>query len=131
MLLYYVNSKSREQLVPYIILNSSPGSVIISDKTSAYINIRQNLSILDRIGYNHMWVNHSEEWVHSMLPEIHTQNIENRWRRFKMSINHKKRHLEKDILDSYVNSFILRVDLDEEGFFFALVEIINQLIGPA
>ena len=129
LLLFTVDDKSRDSLVPLIIRYTSPESVIITDKSSSYINTRTNQSVLDTLGYSHLWVNHTNEWVHSTIPEVHTQNIERVWRTFKASISHTKRHLEREILDEYVSTFILRYNLYPEAFFNTLIGFIQELIG--
>ena len=129
LLLFTVDDKSRASLVPRIIHHSEIDAVLLSDKTSSLVNARRNESVLDNIGYTHLWVNHSQEWVHSHLPDVHTQNIENTWRRLKSSISHVKRHLSKEILDDYISVFMMRYNLNENDFFYAFIEIMKTVLS--
>lgn len=65
--------RSAACLIPIIKRYVLPGSIIVSDKWAAY-------RTLSAEGYTHWNVNHSEEFVSSVNPECHTQNIERLWR---------------------------------------------------
>ena len=59
-----------------------PDSHIMSDMWAAYANI-------DTIGngvYLHSFINHSQNFVHPIDREIHTQTIENTWMRAKRKL---------------------------------------------
>ena len=56
-----------------------PGSHIMSDIWAAYANI----DTIDNRVYLHSFINHSQNFVHPIDQEIHTQTIENMWMRAK------------------------------------------------
>ena len=55
ILIYLSNSKSREDLIPFIIDHVAIGSLIYSDKASMYVEKRENASFLETLGldYDH------------------------------------------------------------------------------
>ena len=59
-------------------------STIITDEWQRY-------SRLTECGYIHQTLNHSVEFVSSMNPEIHTNNIERLWRTLKNNVSRNTR----------------------------------------
>lgn len=74
-----VHRRDAETLLAIINEHILPGTTIMSDQWATYDQL-QNL------GFNHGRVNHRQNFVD---PNIHTQNVENLWGRFKKS--HMKR----------------------------------------
>ena len=70
------DDRSAAGLLPIIKKFIKPGSIIVSDKWKAYSN-------LNREGYTHWSVNHSEEFVAADDERVHTQNIERLWQDLK------------------------------------------------
>ena len=70
------DDRSAACLLPIIKKFIKPGSIIVSDKWKAYSN-------LNREGYTHWSINHSEEFVAADDERVHTQNIERLWRDLK------------------------------------------------
>ena len=66
------NSRSESTLIELIKKHIAPGTILFSDCWKGYIN-------LEKHGYKHLSVNHSENFVD---PEtrVHTQTIESSWR---------------------------------------------------
>lgn len=60
-----------------------PGSTVLTDMHSMYVNLPQYTSKLAPYGYYHMWSNHSQEYVHKKFTFVHTMNIERDWGMFK------------------------------------------------
>ena len=63
-------------LIPLIQKYILPGFIIVSDCWRAYITIKD-------LGYQHLQINHSENFVDPDNVSIHTQNIECFWRDLK------------------------------------------------
>ncbi|KAH9115851.1 hypothetical protein LEN26_012953 [Aphanomyces euteiches] len=75
------NDRTRARLVPIIANHIREGTLIVSDKFSAYVSQRNTLAnnpALARMGYSHMWVNHSRNFVNP-VNGAHTQSIEGVW----------------------------------------------------
>ena len=51
--LFYVDNRKKKTLIPIILQHVEPGSLIISDKFSSYVNLRREESHLDEYGYYH------------------------------------------------------------------------------
>lgn len=83
-----VRNRKRETLFPVILEYIEPGTTIISDKWSAYEGI-------ESLGYSHLSVNHSENFVDPLNPITHTQNIENFWRWAKRKFLSTTKNKEK------------------------------------
>jgi hypothetical protein len=127
MALFHVPDRKLKTLLPYIIENIPEEKTIISDKFSGYVNIKKDTSKLEDFNYTHFWVNHSKEFVDSTQPFIHTQNIERLWRSLRNSISSIKRAFEPDLVDDYLNTFILKTRLNEQELFeFILKAIIMK-----
>ena len=75
VLLFHVPNRRRATLVPYIENHVNPGSTIISDMYSVYVNSRNGESYLSTLGYDHH-INHSENYVDPVNNWVHTNNIE-------------------------------------------------------
>ena len=58
-------------------------------------------------GFDHVMVNHSENFVDPQNPDIHTQSIESLWQKFKMG--HKKRYgTHESLFSTYLVDFVWR-----------------------
>jgi hypothetical protein len=76
--------------------------------------LHSNDSKLEQHGYTHFWVNHSIEFVDAIQKFIHTQNIERTWRSLRNSISSVKRTLSPAIIKGYLDTFILKSQLNAE-----------------
>lgn len=71
--LVLVQDRTADTLIPIIQRKIRPGSTIVSDMWKGYDQLSQ-------LGYNHLKINHSENFVNPFERTAHTQNIENFWR---------------------------------------------------
>ena len=97
----------------------SPGTVIISDCWKAYHN-------LDKHGYTHKTVNHSQEFKNE--DGDHTNKIEGHWRQMKASFpthGRKKQHYS-----SYLAEFIWRYTHREDDLFWAFLTDVKKIYDP-
>ena len=85
--------RNKETLWPLIEKYIVKGSVIVSDKWKAYQG-------LESLGYKHLVINHSENFVDPANPDVHTQNIERMWRTVKSWI--KRPGMQAQYLDQYL-----------------------------
>jgi hypothetical protein len=69
--MFRVEKRDYKSLLPIILCNVAPGTEIVSDEWKAYIHI-------DKLGYKHYTVNHSENFVNPKTKR-HTQLIECLW----------------------------------------------------
>ncbi|KAH9128003.1 hypothetical protein LEN26_009173, partial [Aphanomyces euteiches] len=72
------NDRTRQRLVPIIANHIREGTLIVSDKFSAYVSANErntlaNNPALARMGYSHMWVNYSRNFVNP-VNGAHTQD---------------------------------------------------------
>ena len=89
--------RTAEVLVGHIKKYNLPGSVVYSDMWKGYDSLGKN-------GYTHHLANHFKEFVSSIDPTIHTQNIERLWRDVKECI--KKPGMVLHHLHKYIARFI-------------------------
>ena len=68
-------------ILPKILKYIGFGSRIISDCFGVYVNnhIVPKESNLVGFGYFHSWINHGQQFVSFLSPNVHTNNIENEW----------------------------------------------------
>ena len=97
-----VERRDANTLLPLIQQYIRPGMTIASDMWRAYFNIDQ---LPD--GYNHIMVNHSENFVNPLNPDARTQAIESLWQKFKMG--HKKRYgTHETLFSKFLVDFVWR-----------------------
>ena len=96
-LTFRVSDRTRETLVTRLVQEFiQPGTVIISDKFSPYFN-------LNDIGYTHLMVNHSENFVDPYIG-AHTNTIEGVWNAVKKKLK-RMCGTFKHQLPSYLDEF--------------------------
>ena len=118
--------RSTATLLPYIIRHAQNGAMILSDKSSSYVNMRASTSGFGAMGFDHYWVNHTANWAHPVNSSINTNSIERVWRSLKGSIRQIKRKVETDIIEDYMNSFLIRTYVNEEILLELLLHILSQ-----
>ena len=106
-LVFLVQGKYQNSLLPIIHQHCDQGSTVISDSMASYVNYRNGQSHIENMGYDHFWVNHSNEWVNQNFSDVHTNTVERGWRNLKSSISVTKRTLRSEILESYINTFMI------------------------
>ena len=83
----------------------------MSDEWKSYYN-------LDKYGYIHKTINHSQNFVDPFDDQIHTQTIENAWKHLKQTF--PKNGTSDELKESYVHEYIYRqcnnVDFVEKFF---------------
>ena len=114
-------------MLPILQRHTEEGSTIISDMFSVYVNPRSGESYLNSLGYDHHYVNHSENYVDPVNNWIHTNNIEGNWRRLKHSISHIKKPVKDDHVDGYLSSFMMKNGSKKEDFFNIFLDILGKL----
>lgn len=77
----------------------------VSPKATIYTDQYGSYKQLNRLGYNHSWVNHKKQFTYG---DIYTQNIENFWSHLKRGITGVYRVVSKKYLQSYVDEFGFR-----------------------
>ena len=112
--LFCVPNRKHDTLIPYIMENIKPSSTVMTDKMASYIDIKRNESKLEQYGYQHMWVNHSVEFVSSYIPEVHSNTIERCWRSVRNSISTIKRKFSPKIVQEYLDVFVARSHFKED-----------------
>ena len=103
-LIFPVQNKTREVLLPILINHVENCATIISDKFSTYVS-RNGRSNLEEIGFDHYFINHSLHFVDPIQPFIHINNTERIWRSLKASISHVKRALPDNTVYSFIDTF--------------------------
>jgi hypothetical protein len=110
MVMIHVPNKSSNTLHPILANNIAQGSTIISDKMSSYVT-RNNRSLLNQYGYQHLWTNHSLYYVDPTDNRIHTNTIERLWRKFRLSISHIRRSVSSENIQSEIDYFNFKEQL--------------------
>ena len=109
LVIYIADDKSKGSLHPIILNHVLPGSTIYSDKMASYCS-RSGKSHLEPYGFTHFVINHSLNYVDPISPHIHTNNIERSWRSLKSFISYTKRSMAADVLETYINTFLLKIN---------------------
>lgn len=112
----YVMDRTKETLEREIIENIYPQSVILSDCWKSYNNI-------ENIGYFHLKVNHSKNFVDPIFPDIHTQSIESLWGKLKKFFK-KKNITRRERMEEHIQEFIFRQR--KKNIFIELLKIIIE-----
>ena len=97
--LIYVDHRNAETLLPIIREKIAPGTTIVSDFWAAY-------NTISNLGYNHLTVNHSINFV-DPVTFANTQRVENMWMRAKRR-NKRECGTRKELLESYLIEFMWR-----------------------
>lgn len=113
-----VHNRTKSTLQRAIQEKILPGSTIYHDGWAAYGD-------LEEIGFQHGEVIHDRNFVNPLNPNIHTQNIENFWMRFKKHMN-KKGTNRRIHLDEYFKETIFRIINGEEIFEKIIILIIQK-----
>lgn len=74
-----VPDRKKRTLLPLIEKHIAPGSIIVSDEWSSYEE-------LNSMGYRHLTVCHTQNFVNPENVHAHTQTVENMWRWAKQRI---------------------------------------------
>lgn len=103
--LYLLQKRTKESLFGKILQHIGHASTIYSDCYSAYVNNRTipKESYLEKLGYNHLFVNHKIQFVSSLLENVHINKIERMWKNIKkfISISTPKIFIEESIFKYY------------------------------
>ena len=97
--LFIVNNRSAAELIPHIQNIVLPGTTIISDQWAAY-------NSLNTLGYVHLTVNHSENFV-DPATGAHTQTIESFWSHSK-AIFKNMRGSKRNQLPAHLDEVMFR-----------------------
>lgn len=105
-----VENRRRETLFPIIKQRIALGTTIIHDKFAVYDTLESDL------GFSHLVINHSKNFVDPTNKAIHTNKIELLWGDLKASILSYQGDLN---LKHYVQAYVYRkMYLDQEGRHF-------------
>ena len=95
-----VPDRSQRTLVEVLRRNVLPESIIISDEWRGYSGLRES-------GFQHYTVNHSQNFVNPLFPNVHTQGIESFWSRLKFFFRRNKLRNRVHLKD-YLAEFLFR-----------------------
>jgi len=116
-----VQNRSAKTLVPIITKwIRKDTKYLVSDEWRAY-------SKLKILGYNHVTVTHRKEFVKSDNPEIHTQNIENRWGLLK-GLMKRRGKISRANFNERIKEIVWRV-INKQNIQLKLLEIISKNIN--
>ena len=107
--------------------NVRPGSIVISDKFSSYLNLKKEESSIDPYEYYHFWVNHSKEFVNRYQSFIHTNGIERSWRCVRNQISSIKRTFRPKLVQEYLDVFMVKSTKTAQEFYQFMIQVIVQL----
>jgi hypothetical protein len=88
------------------------GTTIISDLWKAYNGIANW-----PMNYTHRRINHSENFVDPLDPEVHTQNVESLWSRFKKSHVKRTNGMWTEHMGDYVQDYMWRQLFSQDTMF--------------
>ena len=114
-----VEKRDRNTLIPIIEQWIKPGTTIISDFWKPY-------DILGEIGYEHLKVNHSIQFVND--DGDHTNKIEGHWRVAKASL--PRFGVKKEFYSSYLASFIWKYLNKDKNQFTEFIKVISHVYNP-
>jgi hypothetical protein len=97
-----VEHRDRDTLRPLICQFIRRNTTIVTDCWLAY----QGLETWG-MGYTHLTVNHSQNFVNPLNPDAHTQTIESQWQKFKQ--RHKTQFgTHETLFSTYIGDFMWR-----------------------
>jgi hypothetical protein len=119
-----VKDRSKESLIPPLIENIRPGSIVVTDCYSAYTNLmKEHPGML----YRHIRVNHSDK-THPFkdpVTGITSNRIEGLWQRFKA--RHKNENgTHRSVLLSHTAEFLWRKRYADDHFYHIMRAIRSQ-----
>ena len=126
VLLFPVQNKSKEVLLPILVQHVEEGSQVFSDKYSSYVT-RFGRSHIEEEGFDHYFINHFLHFVDPVQSFIHTNNIERTWRSLKASISHVKRSLSNENIDSFLNTFQFQTFFSQENLYDVFLQILVSI----
>ena len=100
--MYSVDRRNAATLLPIIEASIHPHTTIMSDSWAAYNNIGQ----MPRMGYTHLTVNHSQNFV-DPITGANTQTIESHWSHAKQR-NKRQRGTHRHMVESYLCEWMWR-----------------------
>jgi len=108
-----VVSRTEEKLHSIILKYVSLDSTLYTDCYSAYVNnkVFPKESKLVHYGYSHQFVNHTEEFVSQIFPQIHTNTVERLWKELKKDV--KMKHTRHKYL-LHIGRFVFMRSLERE-----------------
>ncbi len=113
---FVVENNRKYNLVPRVLENVAPGSILNTDELSAYRYIGR------KGGYYHVTVNHAQEqWADGIH---HTNRIEGFWSHLKRGISSTHVHVSKQHMQKYVDEFAFRYNNRH-----APAEMFNRLLA--
>ena len=95
-----VTDRSAETLLPILIENIHPDSLVISDCWKSYANVSKYFS-------EHKMANHSLHFVDPNDSKVHTNSIESQWRVLKRSVL-PKNGTSKQLYSSYFSMYCVK-----------------------
>jgi transposase-like protein len=95
-----VRNRKRVTLLEVLQRRANAAALIVTDGWRSY----QDLALH---GFNHSWVNHCENFVSPVDPEVHTQGIENLWGGLRKFLNRKGSYTRLH-LAAYLKEFTFR-----------------------
>ena len=116
------NKRDRRTLEPIILAHILPGTTVISDCWKAYDH-------LGAVGFNHLTVNHSYNFVDPNTG-AHTNNIENLWWQVKRQLS--ETHTRKSTINwtRHLCEYMWRHSQKEEELFEKFLEHASELYNP-
>jgi len=110
-----------------ILTHVEEGSTIISDKFATYVNQHSSESNLSQYGYTHVYVNHQNEYTDPIQTWIHTDTIEREWRSLRTYICPIRRSIKPEILQGYIDTFLLKSTIRDQVFADIFLQMMAQL----
>jgi len=125
VIIYPVLYRKREILINIVKKHVKPGSLILSDRFSAYWNNRTSppTSHLIPHGYLHLGINHSIHFVSDINNQIHTNTIERVWRSLKGKFKNFK---PKKQIQQTISQFIMETWIPKEDRYYFMLYLIYE-----
>ena len=125
VIIYPVLYRRRAIFISIIRKHVKPGSLILSDRFSAYWNNRTTppTSYLVPYGYIHLGINHSIHFVSSINNQIHTNTIERVWRALKGKFRNYK---PKKQIHQIISQFILESWISKEDRYYFMLYLLYE-----
>lgn len=107
-----VNNRTRDTLLPIILDNIAPNSIIYSDTWAPYFTLKDH-------GYQHLMVNHTNEFV--ATNGCCTNTIESLWGEIKAELK-IRRGFNAEQVGGFLDEFMYRKEFNHEDIFEKLLE---------
>jgi len=124
--MYYIPFKKSYPLMNLVKKHVPPGSTVFSDAAASYVNLHRPASHLNRYGWYHFWINHSDNYVHEKLPFVCTSKIESTWGQMKQKYCSLNATSDPVTIGEYLDNFLAHTIMKKEKLYDFTLQCLSR-----